>query len=207
MSLTSLTTIDLIRHGEPVGGRKYRGQIDDPLSEKGWAQMRNAVGNFAQWQHIVSSPLSRCHEFALSLAQQHAIPLSVEPELKEAGFGAWEGRTSAEISATDADLLFNFKRDPVTYRPAGAEAIADFYQRVSQAWDELTAIHAGQHILIVCHAGVIRMILAHILEMPPANAYRIQVGSASLSRITIEQRGTARHTNLLFHDGRLTEHN
>jgi len=30
------TTIDLLRHGEPVGGKRYRGQIDDPLSEKGW---------------------------------------------------------------------------------------------------------------------------------------------------------------------------
>ena len=41
------TTIDLIRHGEPVGGRKYRGQTDDPLSEKGWAQMWAAVGDYA----------------------------------------------------------------------------------------------------------------------------------------------------------------
>jgi alpha-ribazole phosphatase len=29
------TTLDLMRHGEPVGGRRYSGQIDDPLSEKG----------------------------------------------------------------------------------------------------------------------------------------------------------------------------
>ena len=43
-----LTTIDLIRHGEPVGGRKYRGQTDDPLSEKGWEQMWKAVGDYAQ---------------------------------------------------------------------------------------------------------------------------------------------------------------
>ena len=33
------TVIDLIRHGEPVGGRRYRGHIDDPLSERGWQQM------------------------------------------------------------------------------------------------------------------------------------------------------------------------
>ena len=39
------TTLDLMRHGEPVGGRKYRGQIDDPLSEKGWAQVRAALGH------------------------------------------------------------------------------------------------------------------------------------------------------------------
>jgi len=45
MSRKPITTLDLMRHGEPVGGRRYRGQMDDPLSEKGWAQMRNAVGN------------------------------------------------------------------------------------------------------------------------------------------------------------------
>jgi alpha-ribazole phosphatase/probable phosphoglycerate mutase len=38
-----ITTLDLLRHGESVGGRKYRGQTDDPLSEKGWAQMRDVV--------------------------------------------------------------------------------------------------------------------------------------------------------------------
>jgi len=27
-------TLDLMRHGEPVGGRKYRGQIDDPCRKK-----------------------------------------------------------------------------------------------------------------------------------------------------------------------------
>ena len=205
MSLTSLTTIDLIRHGEPVGGRKYRGQIDDPLSEKGWAQMQHAIDGLDQWQHIISSPLSRCREFAMSMAQQLAIPISLEPRLQEVGFGTWEGQTAAEISAVDADLLFKFKRDPVTYRPPGAETITDFYQRVSAAWDELSAKHDGQHILIVCHAGVIRMILAHILGIPPANVYRIQVGNAAVSRITIEKRGSDRHTNLVCHDGSLAK--
>jgi len=37
-----------MRHGEPVGGRAYRGHsIDDPLSEKGWQQMWDAVGDDA----------------------------------------------------------------------------------------------------------------------------------------------------------------
>jgi alpha-ribazole phosphatase len=55
-------TLDFMRHGEPVGGRKYRGQLDDPLSEKGWEQMRAAVGEAWPWTRIVSSPLLRCSE-------------------------------------------------------------------------------------------------------------------------------------------------
>ena len=38
-----ITTIDLLRHGEPVGGRMLRGATDHPLSETGWQQMTDAV--------------------------------------------------------------------------------------------------------------------------------------------------------------------
>ena len=55
------TLIDLLRHGEPEGGRAYRGHsIDDPLSETGWQQMWAAVGYHKPWEQIVSSPLQRC---------------------------------------------------------------------------------------------------------------------------------------------------
>lgn len=196
-----LTTIDLIRHGEPVGGRKYRGQTDDPLSEKGWAQMWEAVGDYAAWQHIVTSPLSRCRAFAGALAEKRGVPVSVEARFKEVAFGAWEGRTAAQLSAHQPDLLFDFKCDPVTYRPAGAELLADFDARVTAGWQAVLDAHSGEHVLVVCHAGVIRMLLAGVLGMPAHNAYRIQVGSAAISRITVEARHGQRLATLMFHDG------
>ncbi|HHO59588.1 MAG TPA: histidine phosphatase family protein, partial [Thiotrichales bacterium] len=59
------TCIDVIRHGEPEGGRRYRGHsVDDPLTEKGWLQMRSAVPENPPWQHIISSPLVRCLDFS-----------------------------------------------------------------------------------------------------------------------------------------------
>ena len=201
MTVSSSTIIDVIRHGEPVGGRKYRGQIDDPLSAKGWAQMHAAVGDYAAWQQIVSSPLLRCAEFAQQLAQKHNIPLLFEPRLKEVGFGDWEGKTSAEITASDPSLVFNFKRDPIAFRLANAEPIADFYQRVSVVWDELVLQFAGQHVLIVAHAGVIRMLLVHVLGMSPKHAYRIEVASAAISRFSITQRDGLIQPTLIFHDG------
>ena len=38
-----ITTFDLLRHGEPVGGRMLRGRTDHPLSERGWQQVTEAV--------------------------------------------------------------------------------------------------------------------------------------------------------------------
>lgn len=198
-----ITTIDLLRHGEPVGGRKYRGQTDDPLSDKGWQQMRAAVGEHQPWQHIVSSPLSRCHAFATELAHQHDLPLSVDARFMEVQFGAWEGKTAEQLHAENSGVIERFKRDPINQRPAGAERLEDFLARVRAGWNDLLTEQAGKHVLVVCHAGVIRMVLAHALHLPLASTYRIDVPSAGLTRIQVQGMGDDAHHQLLFHHGKL----
>lgn len=197
------TTLDLLRHGEPVGGRKYRGQTDDPLSEKGWNQMWAAVAEHKPWQHIVSSPLSRCHAFAVELAKKHDLPLSVDPRFMEVRFGEWEGKTAEQLKAQDPDIITRFRRDPIGQRPAGAEALEDFLARVGAAWQDVLAAQAGKHVLIVCHAGVIRMLFAHVLGVPLARTYSIDVPSAGLTRITVEGAGPKAVAQLRFHAGSL----
>jgi len=189
------TTVDLIRHGEPVGGRRYRGQVDDPLSEKGWAQMHAAVGDSVPWTRIVSSPLLRCRAFAETLADRHGLPLVLDERLKEVGFGVWEGKSAAEIEQDAPGTLACFKADPVNARPQGAEPLADFHARVAAALDELLAQHAGQHVLLVGHAGVMRMALAWALMIPLEHAYRIEVATASLTRLRFD----AGRASLIFH--------
>jgi len=192
------TIIDLMRHGEPVGGRKYRGQLDDPLSEKGWQEMRQKVADHAPWRGIVSSPLLRCREFAEDLSACHQLPLAFDERLKEVGFGIWEGKTAAQLVEQDPDQIRRFKADPVNARPAGAEPLPAFYQRVATALDEIIKRHQHEQVLIICHAGVIRMALAHALGIPLLNAYRIEVASAALTRIAVDTSGNRR---LVFHDG------
>lgn len=192
-----MTTLDLIRHGEPVGGRKYRGQIDDPLSEKGWAQMQAALGDHAGWSSIISSPLLRCRAYAEALAVQHDLPLTFEARFKEVGFGAWEGKTAAEIELDAPGTLARFKADPIGARPPGAEALDTFFARVAAGVEHVLLTHPGEHMLIVCHAGVIRMALAHALAIPLANAYRIDVASAGITRLRFD----AGPASLVFHGG------
>jgi len=197
------TTIDLLRHGEPVGGRKYRGQTDDPLSEKGWQQMWDAVGEHRPWQHIVSSPLVRCQAFALELARKQSLPLSLDARFMEVNFGAWEGKTAAQLRADDPHAIERFKRDPLKQRPADAEPLEDFFARVRAAWCDLLEAHAGKRVLLVCHAGVIRMALANALNLPLASTYQIDVPSAGLTRIEVQGVGEDALHQLLFHHGKL----
>jgi len=199
------TLLDLMRHGEPVGGRRYRGQTDDPLSEKGWRQMWEATGDYQGWQHIVTSPLQRCSAFADALGEKLGIEVTRDDRLKEGAFGEWEGRTATEICADADDPLrvLRFKRDPIAFAPEGAEPLAKFHARVGGAWQHILAAHRDQHVLVIGHAGVMRMIIAHALGLSPENCYRIHIGNAAFTRIQVEQLEGVVLPTLLFHAGRL----
>lgn len=199
------TLIDLLRHGEPVGGSRYRGQIDDPLSDKGWHEMWQTVGKHWPWNAIVTSPLARCQAFAEELAGRASVPLQIEPRLKEIGFGIWQGKTREEITRYDPGVLQRFYRDPMHNRPDGAEGLAEFRNRVVAALADIQVQYSGQHVLVVVHAGVIRMALAHILDIPLANLFRIKVASASLTRIELVEQGEAFLGQLIFHGGKNPE--
>lgn len=192
--------IDLLRHGEAVGGRRYRGQVDDPLSDKGWLQMRQAVASQPDWQVIVTSPLRRCAEFAAELGRQHQLPVVTDDRLKETAFGSWEGKTVAEIEALGVESVAQFLQDPVRHRPQGAEQLDDFSRRVIQAWHHIITTYHDQHVLIVTHAGVIRVVTAYVLGMPMTNMYRLQVANAAINRIEIRAPQPPR---LILHNGRL----
>jgi len=204
MSRSSAPTIvDLLRHGEPVGGRRYRGQTDDPLSDKGWRQMRAAVTAADHWDVLYSSPLQRCAAFAEELAGQRGIPVQLDERLKEIGFGAWEGRTPDELRTQDPGRLEHFWRDPVGNRPEGAEPLDRFAARVADAWRDILIANPGRRILIVGHAGITRMVLTLVLGNPIENLFRIQVDNAGLTRIRVQGQGTDALPVLVFH-GRAT---
>jgi len=178
--------IDLLRHGSPLGGKMYRGHnIDHPLSEQGWQQMRESVGQYRLWDVIISSPMLRCSEFAQDLHQSHNIPLEIMDNLKEVGFGSWEGQNANDI---DREEWLDFYQDPVNNRPQGSEPLEDFIKRVLQSWKKILGKHQGKNILIVAHAGVIRAVVAHILYSEPVGMYKIAVENGKICRIEVSER-------------------
>lgn len=190
------TVIDLLRHGEPVGGRRYRGQQDDALSERGWEQMWQSVGDRHEWQQIVTSPLQRCHAFAIAFGTHHGIPVQVDPRLAEIGFGEWEGKTRAELEALGCGQVTRFYQDPVTNRPPGAEPLDEFVARVTAGFNAVLTAYPGQSVLVVAHAGVIRAIIAQVLAIPTAAMYRINVANAGITRLATDRE---RQFNFISH--------
>lgn len=182
-SMFTETIIDLIRHGEPVGGQKLRGALDDPLSDLGWQQMFSSVEQTQPWQAIISSPLSRCHAFAQHLSSQLELPLSTNEQFQEINFGIWEGLSVKELMKREPNALRNYWENPDKYAPEGSEQMADFLLRIHHAWDLLIDTKKGHHQLLVCHGGVIRAIIMRVLGMPKEHLWNIDVPYANVSRI------------------------
>lgn len=184
--ISGCTHIDLLRHGETLAGSVYLGRSDAPLSEHGYRQMAEALLNAPRYDTVLSSPQMRCAAFAQNYAQQHSLSLHYDARFQEMDFGAWDGRSAAEIAATDADALENFWRDPIACPPPQAEPLLSFQTRVLSAWQELPARYPNQRVLLITHGGVMRIILCHLQQRPLAELLSLSVPHAALHQISVE---------------------
>ena len=189
----------LLRHGltedhELLDGKAVlRGRTDTPLSHTGWQQMHKALEGL-NFQQLVSSPLQRCAAFAGFVAKQKQLALTIEPDLQEIDFGQWDGQTTETIASHSKEALLQFWSDPVKNTPPDAESLTDFYRRVVQCWNTILRTPQIQNpqksqkpldTLLVIHAGVQKIILAHILDMPLSAIHNIEVPYACCSTIQV----------------------
>jgi len=178
-----MTDCALLRHGAVVGGPCFRGSTDDPLTEEGWTQMWHSVKQQPPWDHIFSSPLQRCANFARELAKRHNTRYTLDARLREIHFGEWEGQTSANIHASSPTALQQFWADPTIYTPPGAEPLLVFQTRVLSCWRMLQHKHQGRRLLLVTHGGVIRTLLCHVSGHPLARMQELEVGHGALLQL------------------------
>ncbi len=185
-SMTEPVIIDLLRHGEvDAEGWAFRGSTDTPLSETGWQQMRAVSASFDPFDHIATSPLQRCRLFAETLKakqQTHVITLN---DMREMDFGDWENRSFDELQKDYGSLLHRFWQSPLGIQPPNGELFDDFSQRVIDCWQSWLQTESGNHRLLVAHGGVIRVLLAHALDMPMSALWRLHLPYASWSRVSL----------------------
>jgi alpha-ribazole phosphatase len=184
--ISGLGVVDLLRHGEVVGGQCFRGSTDDPLTDGGWQAMISAADSLVPWDMIITSPLMRCQQVAEILSKKHSAPLRIDPSFREICFGEWEGLTAEQIMQSDPLRLKQFWQNPEVYSPPGGEKTVDFQKRVLTAWSELVGSVNGSHQLLITHGGVIRAILADILGLSLAATFSLEVSWASITRIHLQ---------------------
>ncbi|MGY4659474.1 alpha-ribazole phosphatase [Pseudomonas chlororaphis] len=178
--------LDLLRHGETKLGGGLRGSLDDALTDAGWQQMRAAVAGRGAWDRLVSSPLQRCARFAEELGARLTLPVTLDPDLQELHFGAWEGQSAAALMATDAEALGRFWADPYAFTPPQGEPVLAFSARVLGAVERLHQRYAGERVLLVSHGGVMRLLLARARGLPREQLLNVEVAHGALFALTVE---------------------
>lgn len=167
----------LIRHGEMELGGKRRlvGQVDVPLSAKGrhQAQLLKEALASSSFDRIYCSDLIRSLDTARIMASQQEECIEVVPGLREINLGVWDGEEVEGIKKAFPGEWKKRELDLIEYRPPAGESFVDLADRVVPVFEDIVT-KAGNKVLIVGHAGVNRVILAHLLGMPLANIFRLQ---------------------------------
>ena len=175
-----------MRHGaiETTNEKRFVGQIDPPLSPDGRKQSER------QGRHLLDIPfsgiwcsdLTRARETAAIVSKNRDNKILQAPELREIHLGQWEGMPMSKIREHFPDLWQLRGKDIGHFRPPGAESFADLQQRVVPFIRHIAARSAG-NTLIVTHAGVIRVLLCDVLQMPLSNLFRIHLDYGGLTLI------------------------
>ncbi len=179
------TRLLLLRHGQTELSvqRRYSGRGNPALTEEGRRQADAAARYLAQRGGISAvfcSPLQRAYDTAAAAAKALGLDVTVDDDLIETDFGAWEGLTFAEAAERDPELHSRWLRDTGAC-PPGGEAFDAVLDRVSRARARIIAAHPGTTVLVVSHVTPIKMLLRQALDAGPGILYRLHLDLASLS--------------------------
>jgi broad specificity phosphatase PhoE len=158
-----LDGILLARHGETTDNRepiRVQGFTDTPLNDTGRAQAAE-LGERMASSGVVSlwsSDLSRARETAEIVGGRLGLPVRLDPRLREANRGRWEGSRFIDIEPNEPELFAAWMRAGAGFRFPGGESLLDQQERVIAALED---IHATGELpaLVVCHGGSIRVML------------------------------------------------
>src|SRR5689334_6096397 len=149
-----MTRLLLVRHGETdwnADGR-LQGQTDRPLSDFGRSQAHQPADELAKekLEAIYSSDLARARETAENVGEPVGLPVSLDPDLREKGWGTWEGLPAVE-------------RDRVAFDGESTEA---HQERMLRALRRISQRHPNKgSVLVVTHGGSMRRVQTAAMGM------------------------------------------
>jgi probable phosphoglycerate mutase len=157
-----MTALTFIRHGETDWNRqqRFQGQIDVPLNATGHAQAARLATRLAgsRPDALFSSDLLRARETAAPLGSAWSLPALPLPGVREQSFGVLEGLDVPTIRERHPDLWQQWLVHRSDFALPGGESLRQFNARVLAAVGALAEAHAGRHVVVVTHGGVLDML-------------------------------------------------
>jgi len=179
--------IVLVRHGETEWSRsgRHTGRTEIPLTEQGERQATAVASRMpAHPDLVLCSPLQRAQHTA-SLAGLKVSRL--DPDLLEWDYGAWEGRTTAEIRAELHEPDWTIWSEPIPAGTTPGEQLIDIGARTARV---ITAcqpiVQAGGTCVLVAHGHVLRILTATWLALAPVDGRLFALDPATVSLLGFE---------------------
>lgn len=190
-----MATIILVRHGENDWVKKHRlaGWIEGVhLNDNGRKQAQAAAQRLVELpiKAIYSSPVTRCLETAVPIAEAHHLDIIQLEEVGEVRYGDWEGKKIKKLAKDKRWFIVQFF--PSRLRFPQGEALREVQFRAVQAIEKLATQHANEMIVVVSHADLIKLVLAHYLGVHMDLFQRLIISPASISMVTLPENGIVR---------------
>ncbi len=186
-----MTTIFFVRHGvtDQTGSKLSGWTPGIHLNEAGQNQAEAAAAYLADQKiaAVYSSPIERCRETAVAIADPHGVQVRTKKNLGEVDYGNWTGRSLKSLMRTK--LWTTVQRWPSAMTFPEGETLRSVQARSVDEIEALREAHRKDRICCVSHGDVIRLVLAHYLGVHLDLYQRIAIGPASISAIAFGQAG------------------
>jgi broad specificity phosphatase PhoE len=182
-------SVHLLRHGAHGDvGQRLTGRLPDGgLVAAGRAQAAEAARRLASAapSAIYASPRRRTLETAAILARAFGVPVTECDELDEIDFGAFEGRSFADLEGEPAWHEWNVHRS--TARCPGGETMGEAQVRALAFAFGVAARHDGAPLLVThcdiirslhCWAGRLSLDQIHDIDCPPGSLSSLDLGAS-----------------------------
>jgi probable phosphoglycerate mutase len=202
-------TLLLVRHGQTEWNQQHRtqGHGDSPLTAKGVLQAERAARALSGFaiESFSCSDSGRTVQTAgiIQAVNPHFPPVVQDPRLRELHFGDWEGLRHEEIVERFPGLYEVYRDDPAAFRAPNGESFKEQQDRLSGFLSDLP-LHSDRTILLVSHAGLIRVALllmlgrtiARMSSIPSVPEASISIAECVRGSWTVRQSCDTRHLSM-----------
>ena len=178
----------LVRHAEvePAYQRVFGGRVDMDLSDTGREQARILARYVSALRipQVFASPMKRVQLTLEPWKSEHpqARVLTV-PDLMEVDFGAWTGLNFEQVRQQFGARAFDWLDYLQDNNIPQAEPYPDFSSRMERCLKSLLHDSNEPVAAVFCHGGVIRMLLALLLDLPLRKMRGFDIEYASLTEV------------------------
>ena len=186
---TALTRLWLIRHAEVETRyqKTFGGRIDMNLSARGRSQAETLAAYLEDrnFDAIYASPMRRVQQTLAPLLKNGAPAQTILPGLREVDFGDWTGYNWEEVRKKFGVHPYDWLDEIELGAVPNGETGLQFRTRVESCLFKIIRRHPGGTVAIYCHGGVIRMMLAILLQLPLPKTNSFDIEYASVTQIAL----------------------